>query len=95
MQKKLDETDEEILPPLIMQMRQEFDSESKEILTNVILPPLPIPGVTVSTPQIGDKRKLLELSIKNVLYLRKEKESMNDRSKDLNEVRIMETIKLF
>ncbi|GAB2462213.1 UvrABC system protein C [Hymenobacter qilianensis] len=92
-QKKLDETDEEILPPLIMQMREEFESESKEILTNVALPPLPLPGVVVSTPQIGDKRKLLELSIKNVLYLRKEKESMNDRSKDLNEVRIMETIK--
>ncbi|MBC6608609.1 excinuclease ABC subunit UvrC [Hymenobacter sp. BT188] len=92
-QKKLDETDEEILPPLIMQMREEFESESKEILTNVALPPLPLPGVLVSTPQIGDKRKLLELSIKNVLYLRKEKESMNDRSKDLNEVRIMETIK--
>ncbi|SMB85690.1 Excinuclease ABC subunit C [Hymenobacter roseosalivarius DSM 11622] len=92
-QKKLDEMDEEILPPLIMQMREEFESDSKEILTNVALPSLPLPGVTVSTPQIGDKRKLLELSIKNVLYLRKEKESMNDRSKDLNEVRIMETIK--
>lgn len=92
-QKKLDETDEEILPPMIMQMREEFASESKEILTNVTLPPLPLPGVVVATPQIGDKRKLLELSIKNVLYLRKEKESMNDRSKDLNEVRIMETIK--
>jgi excinuclease ABC subunit C len=92
-QKKLDELDEEILPPMIMQMREEFDSESKEILTNIALPPLPLPGVVVTTPQIGDKRKLLELSIKNVLYLRKEKESMNDRSKDLNEVRIMETIK--
>ncbi len=66
-QKKLDETDEEILPPMIMQMREEFDSESKEILTNVALPPLPLPGVVVTTPQIGDKRKLLELSIKNVL----------------------------
>jgi excinuclease ABC subunit C len=92
-QKKLDEMDEEILPPLIMQMREEFDSDSKEILTNINLPPLPLPGVVVTTPQIGDKRKLLELSIKNVLYLRKEKESMNDRSKDMNEVRIMETIK--
>jgi excinuclease ABC subunit C len=75
-----------------MQMRQEFESESREILTNVALE-LPLPGVTVSVPQIGDKRKLLELALKNVLYARKEKESMNDRSKDLNEVRIMETIK--
>ncbi|TGE26341.1 excinuclease ABC subunit UvrC [Hymenobacter metallicola] len=92
-QKKLDETDAEILAPMIMQMREEFESQSREILVNVALPDLPIPNATVTVPQIGDKRKLLELSIKNVMYLRKEKESMNDRSKDLNEVRIMETIK--
>jgi excinuclease ABC subunit C len=91
-QKKLDEPDEEILTSMIMQMREEFESQSKEILTNVAVPTLPLPSVTVTQPQIGDKRKLLELSLKNVLYLRKEKESMNDRSKDLNEVRIMETI---
>ncbi|UPL49359.1 excinuclease ABC subunit UvrC [Hymenobacter sublimis] len=92
-QKKLDEPDDEILAPMIMQMREEFESQSKEILTNVAVPDLPLPGVIITQPQIGDKRKLLELSIKNVLYLRKEKESMNDRSKDLNEVRIMETMK--
>ncbi|QIX61955.1 excinuclease ABC subunit C [Hymenobacter lutimineralis] len=92
-QKKLDEPDDEILAPVIMQMREEFESQSKEILTNVAIPSLPLPGVNIAQPQIGDKRKLLELSIKNVLYLRKEKESMNDRSKDLNEVRIMETMK--
>ena len=91
--KKLDEPDDEILAPMIMQMREEFESQSKEILTNVAVPDLPLPGVAITQPQIGDKRKLLELSIKNVLYLRKEKKSMNDRSKDLNEVRIMETIK--
>ena len=91
--KKLDEPDADILAPLVMQMREEFESESKEILTNVPLPDLPLPGVSIAQPQIGDKRKLLELSLKNVLYLRKEKESMNDCSKDLNEVRIMETIK--
>ncbi|GAB2788964.1 excinuclease ABC subunit C [Hymenobacter luteus] len=92
-QKKLDEPDDEILAPMIMQMREEFESHSKEILTNVPVLALPLPGVSITQPQIGDKRKLLELSIKNVLYLRKEKESMNDRSKDLNEVRIMETMK--
>ncbi|SHI33855.1 Excinuclease ABC subunit C [Hymenobacter daecheongensis DSM 21074] len=92
-QKKLDETDAEILAPMIMQMRTEFESQSREILVNTDVPGLPLAGVTVTVPQIGDKRKLLELSIKNVLYLRKEKESMNDRSKDVNEVRIMEGIK--
>ena len=90
--KKLDEEDTEILAPLVMQLRQEFESESREILANVPLA-LPLTGVAVAVPQIGDKRKLLELALKNVLYARKEKESMNERSKDLNEVRIMETIK--
>ncbi|OGX85511.1 excinuclease ABC subunit UvrC [Hymenobacter glacialis] len=90
--KKLDEEDAEILAPLVMQMRQEFESESREIMTNVTIE-LPLPGVTLSVPQIGDKRKLIELALKNVLYARKEKESMNERSKDVNEVRIMETIK--
>jgi excinuclease ABC subunit C len=90
--KKLDEPDAEILGPLVMQLRQEFESEAREILSNVTLE-LPLPGVALAVPQIGDKRKLLELGLKNVLYLRKEKESMNERSKDLNEVRIMETIK--
>ncbi|RZJ59397.1 MAG: excinuclease ABC subunit C, partial [Hymenobacter sp.] len=85
--KKLDESDGEILAPLIMQLRQEFESEAKEILTNVPIGDLPLPGVAITQPQIGDKRKLLELSIKNVLYLRKEKESMNEKSKDVNEVR--------
>ena len=90
--KKLDEPDAEILGPLVMQLRQEFESEAREILSNVALD-LPLPGVVLAVPQIGDKRKLLELGLKNVLYLRKEKESMNERGKDLNEVRIMDTIK--
>ncbi|GAA3950002.1 excinuclease ABC subunit UvrC [Hymenobacter algoricola] len=93
LQKKLDETDAEVLAPMIMQMRDEFESQSREILVNTEIGGLPLPGVTVTVPQIGDKRKLLEVSLKNVLYLRKEKESMNDRSKDVNEVRIMEGIK--
>ncbi|KUG06212.1 excinuclease ABC subunit UvrC [Solirubrum puertoriconensis] len=92
-QKKLDESDAEILAPMVMQLRQEFESESKEILVNVELPSLPLPSVKIAVPEIGDKRKLLNLSIKNVLYLRKEKESMNEKSKDVNEVRVMEQAK--
>jgi len=91
-QKKLDETDEEILASMIMQLRLEFESDSKEILVNIALS-LPVDGLTITVPQIGDKRKLLNLSLKNALYLRKEKESINEKAKDTNEVRIMETMK--
>jgi len=90
--KKLDESDADVLATIIVQLRHDFESESKEILTNIELE-LPLNNITITVPQIGDKRKLLNLSLKNVLYLRKEKESMNEKSKDTNEVRIMETLK--
>jgi excinuclease ABC subunit C len=91
-QKKLDEADEDILASIIVQLRYEYESDSREILVNIDLS-LPIDGLTITVPQIGDKRKLLNLSLKNALYLRKEKESMNEKAKDTNEVRIMETMK--
>ena len=90
--KKLDEADEEILATIIIQLRHEFESTSREILCNIELK-LPLDNVTITVPQIGDKRKLLNLSLKNALYLRKEKESISDKAKDSNEVRIMETLK--
>jgi excinuclease ABC subunit C len=91
-QKKLDETDQEILATVIVQLRSEFESESREILVNIELE-LPLPGITLTLPQIGDKRKLLNLSLKNALYLRKEKESQQEKTRDSNELRIMETLK--
>ena len=91
LQKKLDEADCDILPGLILSLRTEFESTAPEILVNVECT-LPLPGVTVTVPQIGDKRKLLNLALKNALYLRKEKEAMNEKSKDVNEVRIMEAM---
>ncbi|WP_205503565.1 excinuclease ABC subunit UvrC [Rufibacter psychrotolerans] len=91
--KKLEETDQDILASMIMQLRQDFESTAREILVNIDNLEVPLDGVTITVPQIGDKRKLLNLSLKNALYLRKEKESMQDKSKDTNEVRIMETMK--
>ncbi len=90
-QKKLDESDSDILASLILLLRAEFDSASRDILTNVECT-VPLTGVSVAVPQIGDKRKLLNVALKNVLYLRKEKEAMNEKSKDVNEVRILETV---
>lgn len=91
-QKKLDESDQEIMTSVIVQLRNEYESESKEILVNIELT-LPLPNVTITYPQIGDKRKLLNLSLKNALYLRKEKESQQEKSRDTHELRIMETLK--
>lgn len=90
-QKKLDESDADILASMILELRAEFESDSPEVLVNVGTQ-VPLKSVSINVPQIGDKKKLLNLALKNALYLRKEKESMNEKSKDVNEVRIMETM---
>ncbi|MCU0352281.1 MAG: excinuclease ABC subunit UvrC [Cytophagales bacterium] len=66
-QKKLDETEADILSHLILTMREERQSESREVLANI---PLGVEwrGIAVHVPQIGDKRKLVDLSLKNALY---------------------------
>jgi excinuclease ABC subunit C len=70
---QLEETDEEILAFSVAQLRSTFNSEAAEIIV-----PFPIEfpetGVTVTVPKGGDKRKLLELSEKNVNYYREEAE---------------------
>ena len=62
--KKLEETDEELLQLGIVEMRERFHSKAKEI----ILPQeinLDIEGVTITIPQRGDKKTLLDLSLMN------------------------------
>jgi excinuclease ABC subunit C len=64
---KLDETDEEILGLAITDLRQKFSSEATEIVI-----PFEIDftgeGISVTVPKAGDKKKLLDLSEKNVNY---------------------------
>ncbi len=62
--KRLDERDEELLQLAVVEMRGRFQSNAREI----VLPQeidLPLEGVTVTVPQRGDKRTLLELSLMN------------------------------
>ncbi len=70
--KKLDETDEDILTMWVWEMRDQYQSEAKEVLTNIPLS-VDLKGIQNTVPQIGDKRKLLDMALKNVLYFRKEK----------------------
>lgn len=73
LKKKLDETDEELLTLAIAEIRLRFDSNSPEIIVP-FLPELQLEGITFTIPQRGDKKHLLELSMRNVEYYRKEKE---------------------
>ena len=69
--KKLDESDLDLLTMLIVEFRTQYGSEAKEIITNIPLEADLKAEITV--PQIGDKKKLLDMSMKNVLYFRRER----------------------
>ena len=69
--KKLEETDEEILLIAIVELRQLYESNAPEIVTNIAIEMDIKAQITI--PQIGDKKKLLEMSLRNVMYARHEK----------------------
>ncbi|GAB4029514.1 excinuclease ABC subunit UvrC [Spirosoma gilvum] len=70
--KKLDETDPDLLAMMIVEFREQYGSQAKEIITNI---PLDVDLKTeITVPQIGDKKKLLDMSLKNVLYFRRERQ---------------------
>lgn len=73
LQKKLEETDQELLVFAIHEFRQRFNSTSKEILLPFDID-FVFPDVEISVPKIGDKKKLIELSEKNAETYAKEKE---------------------
>ncbi|MDQ6722912.1 MAG: excinuclease ABC subunit UvrC [Thermoproteota archaeon] len=71
LEQKLDETPEEVLLFSIAQLRSTFNSESKELIVpfQIIYP---AEDITVTVPRAGDKKKLLDLSEKNVNYFKEE-----------------------
>ena len=69
--KKLDETDQELLELAITEIRQRFHSKSKEIYV-----PFHVElgeDIKVAIPQLGDKKRILELSERNAKYYRMER----------------------
>lgn len=90
--KKLDETDEELLSLGIVEMRERFKSTSKEIIVPFEME-LQLNGVTLTTPQRGDKKTLLELSMMNGKQYKfdrmKQQEKLNPEQKA---VRLMKEI---
>ena len=70
--KMLEETDEEILEEALIEIRQKFASESKEILLPFHLN-IEIPNIKLIVPKVGDKKRIVELSEKNAKEYRLEK----------------------
>lgn len=68
MKKKLDESDEELLELAIVELRERFKLLSKEIIV-----PFEVDlgeNIKVTVPQLGDKKQILELSIRNAKFYR-------------------------
>jgi excinuclease ABC subunit C len=90
---QLDETAEEILAFTIGQLRTTFNSAAKEIVVPFSLE-YEEPGITLTVPKAGDKRKLLDLSIKNVQYFINELQMKNRlHSKGGNKAQVLLQIK--
>ena len=90
--KRLEETNEELLQLAIVEMRERFKSHAKEI----ILPQqvdINLEGITITVPQRGDKKTLLELSLMNGKQYKfdrlKQAEKLNPEQK---QVRLMKEL---
>jgi excinuclease ABC subunit C len=71
LQTHLEEDEAEVLSFAVAQLRQTFLSQAAEIIVPFAIE-YPEPGVVFTIPKGGDKKKLLELSLKNVEYFREE-----------------------
>jgi excinuclease ABC subunit C len=93
LQKKLNETPEELLVYAMLEIRERLYSDS----TEVILPFYPetaIPGICITVPKRGDKKKLLELSERNAKYFMLERKRMRASvSPEKSTIRILTTLK--
>ncbi len=93
MKKKLDESDKELLELGIIEIRQRFNSTSKEIYV-----PFKVEvgeDVKITIPQLGDKKKIIEFSIRNARYYRQEQfKQMKIVDPDRHVNRIMAQMKL-
>lgn len=90
--KRLEETDEELLAAGIIEMRQRYNSDSKEVIL-----PFPVEhlgaDLTITVPQKGDKKKLLELSKLNVLQYKKDRISQSEKlNPEQKQVRLMKEL---
>ena len=72
LKKKLDESDEELLSLAIAEVREKYQSRSNEIIVPIALD-WEDSGLVITVPKLGDKKKLLDLSMKNAMYYKREK----------------------
>ncbi|MBD1367435.1 excinuclease ABC subunit C [Mucilaginibacter sp. ZT4R22] len=90
LKKRLDETDEELLTIAITEFRTRYESSSKEIIVPFEID-VEDSKIKFTVPKLGEKRKLLDLSQKNVMFFKKEKIDQYEKlNPDIRTDRLME-----
>ena len=90
--KKMEESDAELLRLAAIEIRQRFHSQSKVIFASHTLDLGE--KIQVILPQIGDKKKLIDLSLRNAKYFRMERfKQMKIVDPDRHEKRLMTQMK--
>lgn len=90
--KRLDEQKEDILAMAIVELRERFNSNSKEILVPFEID-FPVKGAILNTPMRGDKKKLLDLSLQNVRQYKLDKLKQSEKlNPDQRAIQILKTI---
>ncbi len=91
--KRLDEQKEDLLAMAIVELRERFKSNSKEIIVPFKID-YPIKGVTVHIPQRGDRKKLLDLSLQNVKQFKLDKLKQAEKlNPDQRSIQLLDSIK--
>jgi excinuclease ABC subunit C len=91
--RKLDETEAELLGWAIPEIRSMYQSESKEVIVSHAIG-FEWPDVQVSVPQRGDKKSLVDLSLKNGRYFRLERlKNIELTDPDRHVTRLMQQMK--
>ena len=81
--KKLNEDDSQLLSQYAFDIRQQVGSTSKTILSNISITSLSEDTKNI-VPQIGEKKKLVSMSIKNVLHFKKDRLQQKEKIKGRN-----------
>ena len=90
--KKLDESDEDLISMGIVELRERFNSNAKDIIVPFHVE-LPVDGVTVTVPQKGEKARLLALSKLNVKQYRADRMKHDDKlNPEQKSVRFMKEV---
>ncbi|MCU0398756.1 MAG: excinuclease ABC subunit UvrC [Cyclobacteriaceae bacterium] len=78
--KNLNEPDDEIVTLAYLSFREQRESTNSQVYSNVEIAPLP-ENISCTIPKIGDKKKLIALSLKNAMEMQKERELVRAEKK--------------